>query len=133
MPQRTNLCRLKRERPESRSLYYRCEMYRTGQAQWCWMIDQPSDPNCQQRKSRLLEVTLQQALQSLAVTGLVAGHFMDGLQNAAFQAAYLQGRGWLFCTDILSFQRKLRNIFLSEMCELSLNFGTSPVHLLTSF
>ena len=81
----------------------------------------------------LLEVTVQQALQSLAVTGLVPGHLVDGLQNAAFQAAYLQGRGWLICIDILSFQRKLRNIFLLEMCELSLNFGTSPVHLLTSF
>ena len=42
----------------------------------------------------LLEVTLQHALQSNAVTSLVAGHFMDGLQNAAFQAAYLQG-AWM--------------------------------------
>ena len=85
----------------------------------------------------LLEVTLQQAFQSAAMAGLVAGHFMDGLQNAAFQAAYLQGRGWLICIDILSFQRKLRNIFLLEMCELSFNFGTSLVLLpnifLTSF
>ena len=42
----------------------------------------------------LLEVTLQQTLQSLAVTSLVAGHLVDGLQNAAFQAAYLQG-AWM--------------------------------------
>ena len=28
---------------------------------------------------RLLEVTLQQALQSLAVTGLVTGHLMDSV------------------------------------------------------
>ena len=42
----------------------------------------------------LLEVTLQQTLQSLAVTSLVASHFVDGLQNAAFQAAYLQG-AWM--------------------------------------
>ena len=39
----------------------------------------------------LLEVTLQQALQCLAVASLVTGHLMDSLQNAAFQAAYLQG------------------------------------------
>ena len=30
------------------------------------------------------------------MTGLVTSHLVDGLQNAAFQAAYLQGRGWLF-------------------------------------
>ena len=44
----------------------------------------------------LLEVPLQQALQGDAVTGLVTGHLVDGLQNAAFQAANVQGRGWLF-------------------------------------
>ena len=85
----------------------------------------------------LLEISVEQTLQCLAVAGLVASHFVDGLQNAAFQAAYLQGRGWLICIDILSFQRKLRNIFLLEMCELSFNFGTSLVLLpnifLTSF
>ena len=42
----------------------------------------------------LFEITLQQALQSLAVAGLVTGHLVDGLQNAAFQAAYLQG-AWM--------------------------------------
>jgi len=76
----------------------------------------------------LSEVALQQSGKSLAVSGFVARHFVDGLQNAAFQAAYLQGRGWLACTDILSFQSELRNIFPSEMCELLFNFGTSPVH-----
>ncbi len=30
-------------------------------------------------RNLLVEVTLQHALQSLAVTGLVAGHFVDGL------------------------------------------------------
>ena len=44
--------------------------------------------------SILLEVTLQQAFQTAAVASLVAGHLMDGLQNAAFQAAYLQG-AWM--------------------------------------
>ena len=80
-----------------------------------------------------LEVTLQQAFQTAAVTSLVASHFVDGLQNAAFQAAYLQGRGLLACANILPFQRESRNIFLLEKKELSCNSGTSLVHLLTSF
>ena len=56
----------------------------------------------------LLEVTLQHALQSLAVASLVASHLVDGLQNAAFQAAYLQGRGWLFCLNLSRKQKKLQ-------------------------
>ena len=42
----------------------------------------------------LLKVALQQTLQSLAVSCFVLSHFVDSLQNAAFQAAYLQG-AWM--------------------------------------
>ena len=40
-------------------------------------------------RSRLLEVTLQQALQSDAVASPVTSHLMDGLQNAVFRVVYL--------------------------------------------
>ena len=56
----------------------------------------------------LLEISLQQTLQCLAVAGFVASHLVDGLQNAAFQAAYLQGRGWLFCLNLSRKQKKLQ-------------------------
>ena len=56
---------------------WRC---RTGlTTQWCWMIDQPSGSHCLSGLPDLLEVTLQQALQSDAVASLVAGHLMDGV------------------------------------------------------
>ena len=44
--------------------------------------------------SALLKVSLEKSLEGDAVAGLVPGHLVDGLQNAAFQAAYLQG-AWM--------------------------------------
>ena len=65
----------------------------------------------------LLEVTLKQALQCLAVAGLVAGHLVDGLSVLI---------GYPFAWG-------LRNIILLVICELLCNSGKSPVHFLISF
>jgi len=56
------------------------------------MTDRPSGLSCQQRKSRLLEVAVQHTLQRLAVTGLIAGHLVDGVVDG-IQAVLLGAGG----------------------------------------
>ena len=84
----------------------------------------------------LLEVTIQQTLQGNTVASLVTSHLVDGLQNAAFQAAYLQGAwmAFLYWYSIISqeFTQHFSSGNLWTFMQLWYKSCTSPNIFLTS-
>ena len=81
---------------------------------------------------RLLEVTLQQTLQTAAVTGLIAGHLVDGIPEAT-PLAVLPVYFWLHCRRNSSIMQSLSTIFPSSLLHLQKHFEASSIQQIVFF
>ena len=110
----------KKEEPENSGSSWECSIlkqYRSGQAQWCLNYHRTASLELPAAARRLLEVTLQQTLQCLAVAGLIMEHinkywYIKGfsgcnIPNTVLDTATLQDRSILKGAIFYAFVRSV--------------------------